>query len=172
MIGGYCLCSAQLGWIGCETGTETIRKGSDWQAIVEAYNNERYTPLYNAIKGVVFLGTPHQGSDLAGSLDFVLFASFSSRPFVKQLNPNSDAIAAINNSFSHRVESLKLISFFETDSTRIQWVRLFTVCGNYLVDSDRENDRSPTVRHFGLPERDQAWIEWRPLRNREIQLQG
>jgi len=71
---------------------------------------------------VVFLGTPHQGSDLAGMLDLILAASFSSRSFVKQLHPNSDAVEAINNGFVHRVRSLELISFFETENTRLVWV--------------------------------------------------
>lgn len=69
------------------------------------------------------MGTPHRGSDLAGILNLVLLASFSSRSFVTQLRPNSEAIAAINNGFVHRVEPLKLISFFETKNTRFQWVK-------------------------------------------------
>lgn len=71
---------------------------------------------------MVFLGTPHRGSDLAGILDLILLASFSSRSFVKQLHPKSDAIQAINNAFVHRVHSLEVISFFETENTRVAWV--------------------------------------------------
>jgi protein SERAC1 len=89
---------------------------------VEAFNNPEYSSLHKSIAAVVFLGTPHQGADLAGMLNLVLLASFSSRRFVKQLGPNSDAIAAINDAFVHRVEPLKLISFFETENTRLQWV--------------------------------------------------
>jgi hypothetical protein len=48
-----------------------------------------------------------------------LTVSFSSRTFVKQLSPNSEAIKSINNNFVHRVSSLKLISFFETENTRL-----------------------------------------------------
>ena len=73
----------------------------------------------------MFLGTPHGGADLAGILNLILTASFSSRSFVKQLHPKSDAIEAINNGFVYRVDKLKLISFFETENTRLQWVRHF-----------------------------------------------
>jgi len=55
-------------------------------------------------------------------LNLILDASFSSRSFVKQLNPYNDAIKAINSSFVHRASSLKLISFFETENTRFKWV--------------------------------------------------
>ena len=79
---------------------------------------------------VVFLGTPHRGADLAGILNLILLASFSSRSFVKQLCPNSDAIAAINNAFVHRVEQLRLISFFETENTRLTGVYTFKILGN------------------------------------------
>lgn len=104
----------------------------------------------------MFLGTPHPGTYLARILNLVLRASFSSRSFIKQLRPNSDAIAAINNGFVHRVEPLKLISFFETENTRLRWVKPFKILANWLVDSFRENDRSPNVRNFGFPERDHA----------------
>src|SRR5947199_7050377 len=92
------------------------------KAINDAYINQDYTLLANDIKGVVFLGTPHRGSDLAGILNLILTISFSSRSFVKQLNPNSDTIKMINSSFIHRVDSLKLVSFFETENTRFRWV--------------------------------------------------
>ena len=118
----------------------------------------------------MFLGTPHRGADLAGILNLVLLASFSSRSFVKQLRPNSDAIASINNGFVHRVEPLKLISFFETENTRLRWVRPFQILANRLVGPSRENDRSRNVGNFGLPEREQTWFEWGSHRNRQIHL--
>ena len=79
---------------------------------------------------VLFLGTPHRGADLAGILNHILLASFSSRSFVKQLHPKSDGIAAINNGFVYRVEPLKLISFFETENTRLRQVKPFKILCN------------------------------------------
>jgi hypothetical protein len=94
--------------------------GSDY--IIEAFNNPDYASLHKDIVAVVFLGTPHQGSDLARILDVILTASFSSRNFVEELHPNSDVLEAINHNFRHRVEKLKLISFFETENTRLNLV--------------------------------------------------
>jgi hypothetical protein len=104
-----------------------LATSSDRKAIIEAYNNPDYTSLYRNIAAVVFFGTPYQGSDLAGILDLIFTASFSSRNFIKQLRPNSDALEAINNNFRHRVERLKLISFFETENMRLKWVNHFMI---------------------------------------------
>jgi len=89
---------------------------------MDAYNNPDYASLHRDIKAVVFLGTPHRGADLARILNLILTVSFSSRSFVKQLNPNSDVIKSINSTFVHRANSLRLVSFFETENTRLKWV--------------------------------------------------
>jgi pimeloyl-ACP methyl ester carboxylesterase len=160
-----------LGGLIVKQVLQRYRVATDGQAIIEAYNNGEYASLHKAIKGVVFLGTPHRGADLAGLLDLVLLASFSSRRFVKQLNPNSDAIAAINNAFTYRVEPLKLISFYETENTRLQWVTLYKRLGDCVVASDRDDDCSRILRHFGLSERDQAWIKWTSHWHCKVQLE-
>lgn len=47
----------------------------------------------------------------------ILLVSFSSRKFVKQLKPESDAIKSINQHFAYRSKSFKLVSYFETQNT-------------------------------------------------------
>jgi hypothetical protein len=89
------------------------------QAIVEAYMNSDYDNIYKDMKAVLFLGTPHRGSDLAMVLEHVLRVSFSRRKFVSQLSANSESIKEINEHFSRRVEAMRLISFFETNNTRL-----------------------------------------------------
>jgi hypothetical protein len=119
---------------------------SDQKTLIEGYNNPNYASLYRDIVAVMLLGTPYQGSDLARILDLILNTSFSSRNFIKQLHPNSDALDAINNNFRHQVEHLKLISFFETENTHLQKVNPFKVFSFILlVDSNRENDCSQKV---------------------------
>jgi hypothetical protein len=87
------------------------------QAVVAAHRNPKYASLYQDIKAVVFLGTPHRGADLAGMLNLILAVSFSSRKFIQQLKPESDVIKSINENFAHRSKSLKLVSYFETQNT-------------------------------------------------------
>lgn len=88
-----------------------------YQAIVTAHSNPKYASLYEDMKAVVFLGTPHRGADLAAMLKLILVVSFSSRRFVEQLKPESDAIKYINENFAHRSKSFKLVSYFETENT-------------------------------------------------------
>jgi hypothetical protein len=116
----FSLHTAWVGWWSSKYGN--LETCADQKAIIEAYNNPEYASLSRDIAGVLFFGTPHQGSDLAGILNLVLNVSFASRNFVKQLRPKSDALEAINNNFRHRVEEMKLISFFETENTRLQKV--------------------------------------------------
>jgi hypothetical protein len=73
-----------------------------------------YRNISQNIKGIIFLGTPHRGSELATTLDKVLSITFSAKTFVEQLQPNSEAIADINRLFRHRATDLDIISFYES----------------------------------------------------------
>jgi len=86
--------------------------------VIDAYNSDNYWNLYQNIKGIMFLGTPHHGSDLANVLKNILSVTFSSKDFVKQLKPNSDAIAHINRLFRDRAKDMKLVSFYESKGLR------------------------------------------------------
>jgi hypothetical protein len=66
----------------------------------------------------MFLGTPHRGADLAPLLSNLLSVSFSQKIFVEQLRENSELIQEINNQFRHRVQSLELVSFYESTGVR------------------------------------------------------
>jgi len=101
------------------------------QAIVQANTNPDFSSIAKGITAVVFLGTPHQGAQLANLLDLVLTVSFSSRKFVKQLACNSDTIMEINDSFRHQSKGLKLISFFETQNTRGKKVTAWDLLPNF-----------------------------------------
>jgi hypothetical protein len=77
------------------------------------------------VKAIVFLGTPHCGSDLARLLSNLLSISYSQRIFVKQLRVNSELIQGINDQFRDRSESLELISFYESKEMRGIGVHLY-----------------------------------------------
>ena len=70
------------------------------------------------MKGIVFLGTPHRGADLAKLLKNLLAAAFAQRTFVGQLGPNSEMITEINRAFRGRSVSLELVSFYESTGVR------------------------------------------------------
>jgi hypothetical protein len=84
------------------------------QAVVNAYVNQLYAGMVGNIKAIVFLGTPHRGADSAQLLSTILTATLSSKIFVKQLRPKSEAIQEINKAFRDRSLSLTMISYFES----------------------------------------------------------
>ena len=83
------------------------------------------------MKGIVFLGTPHRGSESAKLLKNLLAAVFSQRTFVGQLGPNSEMITEINRAFRGRSVSLELVSFYE--STGVRGIGVFLSLLLYLI---------------------------------------
>jgi triacylglycerol esterase/lipase EstA (alpha/beta hydrolase family) len=90
-----------------------------------------YSKLVRNFKAIVFLGTPHRGTDLAGLLNRLLTVAFSRRVFVTELVANSDSIRAINDAFRHRSSALQLISF--TESAGVRGVGVFLAVLNLLT---------------------------------------
>ena len=88
------------------------------QALIDAYNDRCYTRVLRNAKAIVFLGTPHRGSNLASLLSNLLLVSFSHRIFVNQLHAKSELIQAINDQFRDRSELLELVSFYESKEMR------------------------------------------------------
>ncbi|KAJ1324157.1 protein SERAC1 [Microdochium nivale] len=85
--------------------------------IKRAYVLARCRPEFAAIaariKAMFFLASPHHGADLAQTLSRVLSLG-GSRPFVKDLHPQSAVIQALNDEFPRYSQDLKLFSIFET----------------------------------------------------------
>jgi len=71
------------------------------------------------VKGIIFLGTPHRGTDLAKLLGNILTATLSQRIFVDQLQRESEMIQEINHAFLERSVVLKLVSFYESTAMRV-----------------------------------------------------
>ncbi|OTA80149.1 hypothetical protein M434DRAFT_86684 [Hypoxylon sp. CO27-5] len=93
--------------------------------VKQAYLLARQDPscheLASRIHGMVFLATPHRGSDLATTLNNVLRISVAHGPraYVSSLERSSDALNRINDAFRHHQNDLRLYSFFETQETTI-----------------------------------------------------
>jgi len=112
------------------------------KAIIDANTNPEYSTVFKEIKAAIFLGTPHRGADIASILNGILEISFSWSSFVRQLQPRSDTITSINNHFIHLASSLSLVSYFETQNTRIIKVFKVKCCSDFIVVPQRENDRA------------------------------
>lgn len=70
-------------------------------------------------KAVVFLATPHRGSDLAPYLNRLLSVGFgsSSKQYVAELHGPSNFLRNVNEQFRHVAHKLDIFSFYETLQT-------------------------------------------------------
>ena len=90
------------------------------KACLLGQNDEHYEALVRSISAIIFLSTPHRGSNLAEILNRILVASFqSARNFITDLNRSSMALEEINESFRHIAPRLSIWSFYETLPTPI-----------------------------------------------------
>ena len=87
------------------------------QAIIDAFNNSHPTRICENVRSILFMGTPHRGSDLATILANVLGVVFVKKVFVNQLKPNCETVTELNRLFSARTKTMELVSFFESTGT-------------------------------------------------------
>lgn len=78
--------------------------------------------LVKRIEAMVFLATPHRGSDLAATLNSILRASVAhnSRAYISDLDRPSEMLAMLNDSFRHCAHDLTLYSFYESQETNLR----------------------------------------------------
>lgn len=88
------------------------------KAYILARQDQSARDFAERFHSIVFLATPHRGSDMASLLQTLLSATLSKKPFVQDLKPNSAALSEINSSFRHYAKDLRLWSFYETVGMR------------------------------------------------------
>lgn len=88
------------------------------QAVIIAHQNNNYVRVGKNFKGIIFLGTPHRGADLAKLLSAILTATLHRTIFADQLRANSETIQDINDAFLSRTPELELISYYESKGMR------------------------------------------------------
>lgn len=86
-----------------------------------AVQDTTYTDIAGAISrgAMIFLGTPHRGSDGASTLHSILCATIGSKAFVEEIKSKSGVITTINEDFRHYAKDLTLWSFYESQPTVI-----------------------------------------------------
>ncbi|KAL2193291.1 hypothetical protein P885DRAFT_45622 [Corynascus similis CBS 632.67] len=90
------------------------------KAFVQGHLNEEFTGIVSMIKAVLFLATPHRGTDLADTLNKLLSSSVfghSPKEYVTELARRSPTIDELNDSFRHHASKLQIFSFYETLTT-------------------------------------------------------
>lgn len=92
--------------------------GTHRKAIVNAHNGQLYPNILENARGIMFLGTPHRGADLAGLLGNLLTVTFSQRIFSSQLRAHNETLDDLHQQFLGRTKSLHLISYYESKAMR------------------------------------------------------
>lgn len=89
---------------------------------VHGLMNEEYKDMVSKFKAVLFLSTPHRGTDLADILNKVLSSSMfghSPKDYVNELTKKSPTIDELNEQFRHHAAKLQIFSFYETLTTTV-----------------------------------------------------
>ncbi|KAH8653539.1 hypothetical protein BX600DRAFT_515806 [Xylariales sp. PMI_506] len=105
------------------------------EAYIQGSADPTYQEMVKAVSAIVFLSTPHRGSDFADILNRILQVSLVSAPkeYINNLSRNSAALQRINETFRHLVSGLNIVSFYETQTTPIGFE------GNRIMVVDRDS---------------------------------
>jgi hypothetical protein len=82
----------------------------------------QFKDIVQSICSIIFLATPHLGSNLAEVLNVVLQISIfnhSPKQYIAELKAKSPVLQEINEQFRKSAANLQIISFFETKPTSI-----------------------------------------------------
>ena len=92
-----------------------------------AHEDSRFTSILQSTKLIVFMGTPHRGSDYAkkvreiakltdaaseGSIAFPRFSGFNKK-LLGDLEPHSTYLTELSSSFTERLKDIGIVSFYE-----------------------------------------------------------
>ncbi|KEY65518.1 hypothetical protein S7711_08753 [Stachybotrys chartarum IBT 7711] len=97
------------------------------KAYIMANQDPSCKDLVSRFHSMVFLGTPHRGSELAPVLENILTLAWATKPFVNDLSPGSAALEDINDAFRHYASSLRLWSFYETKPVKTKFLNRIIV---------------------------------------------
>ncbi|UKZ76859.1 hypothetical protein TrVFT333_004574 [Trichoderma virens FT-333] len=91
------------------------------EAYMQGKDDPEYAAIIKAISSIIFLSTPHRGTNLAETLNRILRVSLVAKPmqFISELTSGSQTLQKLNESFRHVAEKLQIISFYETRPTPI-----------------------------------------------------
>ena len=74
---------------------------------------------------MMFLATPHRGTNLADLLNKMLMVSFQSpKSFIMDLDKSSYIVEELNEQFRHVAARLSIVSFYETLHTAVGPIKL------------------------------------------------
>lgn len=98
------------------------------KAYILGKDDEEYQAIIQSISGVMFLATPHRGTNLAEVLNRMLSISIQSpKNFINELSKSSPALEDLNEQFRHVAPKLDIVSFYETLATAVGPMKLLVL---------------------------------------------
>ncbi|KAL8804009.1 MAG: hypothetical protein Q9223_005944 [Gallowayella weberi] len=92
------------------------------KAFILGQNDNQYREIIASARAVLFLSTPHRGTNLAELLNRILAVSVfnhSAKQYIAELRQNSPALQDINEQFRQVAPRLTIFSFYETQQTAV-----------------------------------------------------
>jgi len=90
------------------------------EALILAHDDEtRYQDIKDSTRGIVFMGTPHHGADIAawgrflGKIGNVITIGFIRTDLIRDLKSKSRELTDIASSFVRRTTRLRIVSIYE-----------------------------------------------------------
>lgn len=97
-----------------------VPEANSAQAYILGSQDAQFQDILGSVRAIVFLATPHRGSNLAQTLTKFLQVSFQSpKQYVSDLQRSSARIVDINDQFKLHADKMQIVSFFETQPTSV-----------------------------------------------------
>lgn len=87
------------------------------QAFNSGINDMHYNSLIQSTCAMIFLGTPHRGSEVADLVDNMIRKmglSFFLPPYITELRSDSPVLNQIDRDFQQNIPGIPIVSFYET----------------------------------------------------------
>ena len=122
------------------------------KAFLLGQNDENYREVVQSISAMMFLATPHRGTNLAELLNRVLAASFQSpKNFIADLSRSSPALEELNEQFRHVAPRVSIVSFYETLATTVGPKKLMVLeKDSSILGYPQEISKSLNADHHGV----------------------
>lgn len=114
------------------------------KALIIAHESDRhYGSILQSCTGIVFLGTPHRGSDhaslgkiFAALINVLTFTSAMRTDLLRDLQTKSNTLQVISRQFVQRAKHLQIVSFYERKNTSmisslVKKLAAPSLCGPY-----------------------------------------
>lgn len=140
-------------WVCHSLGGILVKRALLYSNDLKTSQHEDYRGIYVSTYGIIFLGTPHQGSDmgswasmLQAMSDAVVPKAFwhSESVLLKTLKKDNETLQNINNHFLDIYQRFKIMFAHENHATDLKGTKML------VVDSQSASPQLPGVGYFAI----------------------